>query len=233
MNKVFIITGTRKGLGKQLAEYYLSKGHKVVGCSRGDASIEHINYVHHSMDVSDEEAVIQLVRETKKLYGRIDILLNNAGIASMNHITITPGKTARRIFDTNFMGTFLFSREVAKIMMRQKNGRIVNYATVATPLRLEGEAIYAASKAAIENFTQVSARELGSFGITVNAIGPTPVKTDLIKNVPVDKLESLLNRQAIHRYGEFKDVLNVINFFISDESDFVTGQIIYLGGVVG
>ena len=232
MKKVFIITGTRKGIGKQLAKYYLEKEHEVIGCSRGDSSIEHDNYTHHSIDVSDEKAVIQLVRKTKREHGRIDVLLNNAGIASMNHIIATPSKTVCKIFDTNFMGTFLFSREVAKVMMRQKSGQIVNFSTVAVPLRLEGEAVYAASKAAVENFTQVAAHELGKFGITINAVGPTPLQTDLIKNVPKDKLESLLSRQAIHRYGEFKDVLNVINFFIDDKSNFVTGQTIYLGGVV-
>ena len=232
MSKVFIITGTRKGLGKELSEHYLANGNKVVGCSRGESSIEDKNYTHHSLDVSDEKAVMQLVRDTKKQHGRIDILINNAGIASMNHFTLTPVKTLKRVFDTNVVGTFLFAREVAKVMMRQKSGRIVNYSTVATPLRLEGEAVYAASKAAIESFTEIMARELGDYGITVNAVGPTPVPTDLIKNVPKEKMQALLNRQAIRRFGKFEDVLNVINFFIDDTSGFVTAQTIYLGGVV-
>ncbi|MEN8220526.1 MAG: SDR family oxidoreductase [Pseudomonadota bacterium] len=233
MAKVFIITGTRKGIGKQLAEYYLSQGHIVIGCSRGSASIEHENYEHFSLDVSDESAVKKMGRAVKKAHKRIDVLLNNAGIAAMNHIITTPYTQAKTVFDTNFFGTFLLTREVAKVMIKQKSGKIVNYSTVAVPLRLKGEAIYAASKAAIENFTQVSAHELGEFGITVNAIGPTPVPTDLIKNVPQDKLDILLDKQAIRRFGKFEDILNVINFFIDDKSHFVTGQVIYLGGVTG
>lgn len=233
MRKVFIITGTRKGIGKQLAKYYIEKGHAVIGCSRGDSDIEANNYSHHRVDVSNEADVIKLVRKAKRDHGRIDVLLNNAGVASMNHILTTPGKTVRKIFDTNFTGTFLFSREAAKVMMRQKSGRIVNFSTVAVPLRLAGEAIYAASKAAIESFTQVAAYEFGGFGVTINAVGPTPLQTDLIKNVPKDKLQSLLSRQAIHRYGEFEDVVNVIDFFIDDRSNFVTGQTVYLGGVEG
>ena len=115
--------------------------------------------------------------------------------------------------------------------MKQKSGRIVNFTTIATPLSLEGEAIYASSKSAIENLTQTISKELATFNITVNAIGPTPIETDLIKAVPKDKIEDLLNKQTIKRFGTFEDIKNVINFFIDKKSDFITGQIIYLGGV--
>lgn len=232
MSLSYIITGTRKGLGKGLAEYYLAKGCMVAGCSRGKSTIEHKNYLHFELDVADEKAVVSMVRNVKKEFGTVDVLLNNAGIAAMNHILTTPYDNAHAVFNTNFFGTFLFSREVAKVMMRQKNGSIVNYTTVAVPLNLEGEAVYAASKAAIENFTQVSAKELGQFGIRVNAIGPTPVKTDLVRNVPEKKLQKLLEQQAIKRFGEFEDVVNVVEFLNSNKSNFVTGQTIYLGGVM-
>lgn len=231
--KIIIITGTSKGIGKKVAEYYLSLGHVVVGCSRGKPSIVQENYRHHSLDVSDEKSVKTMLRATRKEFKRIDVLINNAGIASMNHSLTTPYETMQKVFSTNFSGTFLFTREAGKIMVRQKYGRIVNFSTVATAIRLEGEAVYAASKAAVANFTQTVAKEFGDFGITVNAIGPTPVKTDLIRMVPEDKLDKLLDQQAIRRFGEFRDLKNVIDFFISDESDFVTGQVIYLGGVNG
>lgn len=231
MNKVILITGTRKGIGKELAEYYLNNGYCVVGCSRGDSTINNTNYKHFVLDVSDEKAVINMVRNTKKNFGRIDILLNNAGIASMNHFLTTPFQTVQNIFATNFFGTFLLSREISKIMIKQKFGRIVNYTTVASALKLEGEAIYSASKSAIENLTQTIAKELAPYGITVNAIGPTPIETDLIKAVPKNKIQELLNKQAIKRFGNFEDIKNVINFFIDEKSDFITGQVLYLGGV--
>ncbi len=233
MPRVFIITGTSRGIGLGLAENYLAQGDTVIGCSRAPASVRHPSYTHFELDVADEQAVVAMVRSTVRAHGQINVLLNNAGIASMNHALLSPATTAKAVFATNFHGTFLFCREVGKIMVRRQSGRIVNFATVATPLRLEGESLYAASKAAVESFTQVLARELGSTGVTVNAVGPTPVPTDLIKNVPQAKMESLLARQAIRRFGTIGDIINVIDFFLSPRSDFVTGQTIYLGGVNG
>lgn len=232
MSKSIVITGTRKGLGKQLSEYYLGKGFFVAGCSRGESSIDHKNYNHYSLDVADEKKVVRMIRDVNRKHRRIDVLINNAGIASMNHILLTPYSTIKNIYNTNYMGTFLFCREVGKIMIKNNYGRIVNFTTVATPLRLEGEAAYASSKAAIENFTEIVAREMAEFNITVNAVGPTPIPTDLIKNVPKEKMDSLVDRQAIKRFGEFKDLVNVVDFFIDEKSDFITGQKIYLGGVV-
>ena len=231
MKKTILITGTRKGIGKELAEYYLGLGCNVVGCSRGSGTIKNANYKHYELDVSNEKDVVKMVRKTKKEFDRIDILLNNAGIASMNHFLTTTNDTVRDIFNTNFLGTFIFSREVSKIMMKQKYGRIINFTSVASALRLEGEAVYAASKNAIENFTQTISKEIAPYNITVNAIGPTPVETDLIKTIPKNKIRDLLDKQAIKRFGTFEDIKNVIDFFIDDKSGFITGQIIYLGGI--
>jgi 3-oxoacyl-[acyl-carrier protein] reductase len=169
--------------------------------------------------------------QIRKLEGRLDVLINNAGVASMNHSLLMPIATVNAIMETNFTGTFLFCREAARLMQRRRYGRIVNFATVAVPFKLEGEAAYAASKAAVISLTQVLAREFADFGITVNAIGPTPIKTDLIRGVPQEKLDSLIARQAIKRYGEMRDVIQVVDFFVDPASDFVTGQIIFLGGV--
>ena len=228
---VTLITGTRKGIGKYLAEYYVEKGHAVIGCSRSEADWSLPGYHHVLCNVSDERSVRSMMSTVREKYGRLDNLINNAGIASMNHSMLTPLRSVEEIFGTNVIGTFLFCREASKLMSRRKFGRIVNFTTVATPLKLEGEAVYAASKAAIGSFTEVLARELAPFNITVNAIGPTPIETDLIKSVPKDKMERLLARQAIPRFGNFSDVSNVIDFYLQESSDFITGQNLYLGGV--
>lgn len=228
--KIYLITGDRKGIGRSLSEYYLSKGHLVIGCSRSGSDLVHKNYDHKICDVADEKEVMSLVLFIRKKHKRIDVLINNAGMASMNHILTTPIVTFQKLVDTNFKGTFLFMREGSKIM-RKIGGSIINFSTVASPLNLEGEAIYASTKAAIEKLTKISAHELSSFNVRVNCIGPTPVYTDLIKTVPKDKIEKLLSSQAIKRLGTFDDIKNVIDFYCSEKSNFITGQIIYLGGV--
>jgi 3-oxoacyl-[acyl-carrier protein] reductase len=230
-DRVILITGTSRGIGRFLVEYYAGKGSRVVGCSRHQSEFQHRNYRHFCLDIADEPDVKAMFAEIGKSYARLDILINNAGIASMNHVLLTPLATVKKIFETNYLGTFLFCREAAKLMRRKKFGRIVNFTTVAAALDLEGEAAYAASKAAVATLTRILARELAAFNITVNAIGPTPVKTDLIRSLPEEKLDKLIRRQAIQRYSEFSDISNVIDFFLRPESDFVTGQIIYLGGI--
>jgi len=229
--KSIVITGTRKGIGRFLAETFLERGWRVIGCSRGGSDLDHERYQHFELDVADEKAVVAMMQAVRRAHGGVDALLNNAGIASMNHAMLTPKSTVERIFQTNVFGTFLFCREAAKLMARKKSGRIVNFATVATPLKLEGEAAYAASKAAVVSLTEVLARELAPLGITVNAVGPTPVPTDLVGSVPQAKMDALIARQAIHRYGTMDDVLNVCDFYLSERSDFITGQTLYLGGV--
>jgi 3-oxoacyl-[acyl-carrier protein] reductase len=231
MARIIIITGTRKGIGYYLANEYLQNGDIVYGCSRRACDIQHENYHHTCLDVSDEAQVVSFVRDIYKAHKRIDVLINNAGIASMNHFLLTPYATAQRVFNTNFMGTFLVSREVSKYMVKNKGGRIVNYSTVAVALNLQGELVYSASKAAIEQLTRVLAGEIGQSGVTVNAVGPTPIDTDLIKNVPAEKIQELISHQSIKRLGKYEDVKNVIDFYLSPASDFITGQVVYLGGI--
>jgi 3-oxoacyl-[acyl-carrier protein] reductase len=228
---ICLITGTRKGIGRYLAEYYLEKGFQVVGCSREASSLKHEHYQHFCLDIADEKAVRDLFSTIRKKGSSLEVLINNAGIASMNHSLLTPASSVLRILETNVIGTFLFCREAAKLMKANKNGRIVNFTTVAVPLKLEGEAIYAASKAAVISLTQILAKEFAEFNITVNALGPTPVKTDLIRNIPETKLEALLAQQTLRRFGEYEDVSNAIDFFIQPASDFITGQVLFLGGV--
>jgi 3-oxoacyl-[acyl-carrier protein] reductase len=162
----------------------------------------------------------------------LDALINNAGIASMNHSLLTKTDTVRRIVETNLVATFTLCREAAKLM-RINGGRIINMSSVAVPLALEGEAAYVASKAGVEALTKVLAQELGAYQITVNAIGPTPIDTDLISSIPESKIQALIERQAVKRMGTAEDVANVADFLVDARSDFISGQVVYLGGVAG
>ena len=226
-----LISGTSKGIGRALVEHCAGKECKVIGCSRSAFEGKVPNYRHYCLDVADESAVKHMFAQIRKTEKRLDVLINNAGIASMNHSLLTPMATVNKIIETNFIGTFLLCREAARMMQSHRYGRIVNFATIAVPLKLEGEAVYAASKAAVITLTHILAREFAELGITVNAVGPTPIKTDMIRGVPQEKLEALISRQAIKRYAETRDIIQVIEFFINPASDFVTGQVIFLGGV--
>jgi len=228
---LLILTGASRGIGAFLAGHYLAAGYRVVGVSRSAAPKEDENYRHFTVDVGDEDAVVRMAAAVDEEFGRLDAVINAAGAAVMNHLSLTPTATADRLLRTNFLGAFTLTREAAKLMQRRRFGRIVNLSSVAVPLAIEGEAAYAAGKAALEQFTRIAAKELAPLGITVNAVGPTPIPTGLIAGVPPDKIDSLVSRQAIPRLGEMRDVANVIDFFLRPESDFVTGQTIYLGGV--
>lgn len=228
---VTLVTGTRTGIGRYLAEHYVRQGHRVIGCSRRAPEWALEGYAHYTADVADEKAVKTMFAEVRRTYSRLDHLINNAGVASMNHALLTPVATVRGVLETNVIGTFLFSREAAKLMKVRNYGRIVNFTTVAVPLKLAGEAAYVASKAAVQSLTEVLAQEFADFGVTVNTVGPVPIETDLIRAVPREKIDRLLSRQAIRRLGNFEDVANVVDFFLRRESGFVTGQNLYLGGV--
>jgi len=228
---VMVITGTSKGIGYDLAKYYAINGYHVYGCSRGPRNDNLKNYHHFQIDVIDEVAVRKMFAEIRRTHGKLDVLINNAGITAPNLAIITPLSKVQELFNINLGGTFLFSREAAKLMQKNNYGRIVNFTSVAVPLKVIGESIYAASKSAVVTFTQILAKELAPYNITVNALGPNLIDTNAIKNLSEERRKNILQCQAIHRLGELPDITNVIDFFIKSESDFITGQVIYLGGI--
>ncbi len=228
-NQVLVLTGTSRGIGRYLAEHYCGQGWTVAGCARSESDFSHDNYHHQNVDVTSEDAVVAWISSIKKEFGRIDGVINNAGAANMNHALLTPGKTVDRLLEVNFKGTFLVCRETAKVMQRHKSGRIVNFSSVAVSLSLEGEAVYAASKSAVETYSRVLAKELAKLNITVNVIAPAPVKTDLIAGVPEEAMRRLIDQLAIKRYATFEDIVNVTDFYLSPNSSFITGQVLTLG----
>ena len=228
---VVLITGTRTGIGRHLAQYYVGAGYVVEGCSRKDPDWEAQNYTHHAVDVSNERDVVRMVAGIGRRHGRLDVVINNAAIASMNHVLLTPASSANRMMEVNVTGTMIVCREAAKVMMRRKYGRIINFTTIVAPMALAGEALYAASKAAVVTLTRILAFELGQWGITCNSFGATPIMTDMIRGVPQDKIDQVVSGLAVKRLGTYEDCSNVCDFFMRPESSNITGQVLYLGGV--
>lgn len=226
-----LITGTTRGLGKALAEHFLVLGDTVTGCARTEQTISHPQYHHHILDITSADAISDLFFTLRKDLKHLDVLINNAGIARMNAFAMTPIESVQQIFSVNVHGTFLFCQKAIGLLRKSQCPRIINMSSVAVPMRLEGEAAYAASKSAIETLTRIIAKELGSFNITCNAIGPSPIATDLIKGVGQDKIARLIQQQAIKKMATVGDVIHLIDFLSQPASSMITGQVIYLGGI--
>ena len=224
-----LITGSSQGLGRALAERLLADGWTVHGFARGPQELTHAHFTAHVVDVTDEAAVRSAV-STVAAAGRIDLLVNNAGAASMNALLLTPGETAERLMHVNYLGTFHCLQAVGKVMVRQRAGRIINLTTVAVPLSLEGEAAYVASKAAVEALTKVSAKELAPSGVIVTAVGFGPVDTRLTRAVPKAALAKI--NAAISR-PEGTTMAQAVEFILSRirDADLQSGGVEYLGAV--
>ncbi|MCZ0205470.1 SDR family NAD(P)-dependent oxidoreductase [Streptomyces eurythermus] len=230
---IILITGTRTGVGKALAEHFLDQGHQVVGCSRKPAALDRPGYRHHDIDLTDQRAVKGMFREIRREFGHLDALVNNAGTSNMNHFMMTPEKVARDIFDLNFFAVLNCCREGAKLLQKSPEGSsaILNVSTVAVPWALDGQLVYSASKAAVEQLTRVMSKELSGFGIRVNGLGLPPVRTVLTRTLPEGMVDSLIERQAIKRMCTMADIVGPVEFLISQRSGFVTGETLFLGGV--
>jgi len=225
-----IITGTSRGLGRALAEKLLNEGWNVWGFSRKASLIKHARFTEQLLDVTDESAVQQAVNLLSNNAVTFDLLVNNAGAASMNALLLTPAKTAEALMRLNYLGSFHTLQAVGKLMVRQRRGLIINITTVAVPLALAGEAAYVASKAAVDALTKVAAQELQSQGITVIGLGFGPIETDLIKAVGKEKL-ALINQRIGRPDGT---TLNQAVDFIFEHVDMksiTTGQLYYLGKI--
>ena len=229
---VMIITGTRKGIGKYLAEYYIQNGFSVIGCSRDNVDFELTKYQHYCLDVSDELLVKKMFKEIRKKYGRLDVLINNAGVASENHVLLTPLKEVHDSLNTNFIGTFIFCRESVKLMKMNQHGRIINISSIHVPLALAGTSIYSGSKAAIEQFSRVLAREVFQFGITINILSLSVVKDTGMEITLTEEIKRKILNQTISKDQlNIYDVIHAVNFFIDEKSKMVSNQILCLGGV--
>ncbi len=231
-DKIIFITGVRKGIGEYLCHYYLSKGLIVIGCSRGDCTLTHPSFEYIKTDISIEENVISVFKQIKNKYGKIDYLINNAGInPAILSAPLLKSDLILNTFSTNLFSAIYTSKEAVKMMSRKKFGRIVNIGSMAIKHEVQGEALYTSTKSALLAFTRVLSKEVANSKITVNMLSPSVIKTDLSDKIDSNALSEILKRNAINTFGCFEDVSNVIDFLLSDSSSAVTGQHIYLGGV--
>jgi 3-oxoacyl-[acyl-carrier protein] reductase len=231
MSAVVAITGSSRGIGLGLAKSYVSRGFRVVGLSRGSSTFQDERYMHIVADVTSEASVKEAFTRINQELGRLDLLINNAGVLTSQYSMLMPSSAAGQMLNTNVLGAFHASKEATKMMMRRKWGRIVSMSSMAVPLSPSGDAMYAASKAALTQFTRVFAKEVAGYGITCNIAGVSAIETEMMKKIPPEKLREIIANLPLKRESTMEDITNVLDFFMKEESSGITGQILYLGGV--
>lgn len=230
--KIVLITGARRGVGRLITEHFLKQGAQVIGFSKHlDEGEKSEQYRAIEVDVGDADSVAKGFEQVRKQFGRVDIVINNAAVLTSQYAMIMPAAAVKAMLDVNILGTFLVSREAAKLMRKNKWGRIINIGSMAASLEPIGDSVYAASKAAISTLANVMAKEYASLNITCNTLGITGIATDMLSQLPKDKIDSVIASLPLPRYATPDDIFNVIDFFGSERSGYITGQTVFLGGV--
>lgn len=224
---MYIVSGASRGIGKFIFESLKSQKKNVIGLARkADPDKDIIE-----CDVSNFESIKSAHEIIKKRHKKIYALINVAGIASMNLAIAMPEDITRKIINTNLLGTIFLNQLFSTLLIRNNNGRIINFSTVAVNLAIKGESVYTASKAGIESYSRTLAKELSSFNITVNCIAPGPIKTDLTAGVTDKQLEKIINQQIIQKQLHPSDVMDQVDLLLSEKAKYITGEVIVVGGV--
>ncbi|API89318.1 3-oxoacyl-[acyl-carrier-protein] reductase [Marinilactibacillus sp. 15R] len=234
--KTVIVTGSSRGIGRAIAYAFANAGHNVVLNGRKEISEEQLSELSHFGgeiftcigDISDPDFASRLIKETKDKFGSVDVLINNAGITRDNLLLRMTEEEFDQTIDINLKGTFYTTKVASKYMLKQKSGCIINLASVVGQVGNAGQANYAASKAGIIGFTKSVARELAPRGITVNAIAPGFVDSDMT-DVLSDKVkETILTQIPLKRLGQPEEVAEAA-LFLSNQK-YITGQVINVDG---
>ena len=237
-DNVAVVTGASRGIGKAAALALFSQGAKVVinyarSSDAAEATVKEITdaggeAIAVRADVSKSEEVDNLIKTALDKFGRIDVLVNNAGITKDTLLLRMKPEQWQAVIDLNLTGVFLCTKAVSKTMLKQRSGRIINIASVSGQMGLPGQANYSAAKAGVIGFTKTVAKELANRGITVNAVAPGFIETDMTKDL---ESEDIINAIPLGRYGKPEEVAGTIRFLASDPAAaYITGQVFNVDG---
>jgi 3-oxoacyl-[acyl-carrier protein] reductase len=237
--KVAVVTGGSRGIGSAVAALLAEHGAAVVVSGRDAVRLDRAVLelqergasVHGvAADAAKREDVDRLVEATKERFGRLDILVNNAGITRDGLLIRMKDDDWDRVMETNLRGAFLTTRAAAKLMVRQRSGRIINIASTAGVMGNAGQVNYSAAKAGLIGFTKATARELAHWGILVNAVAPGLIETDMAAAIPAEAREALLAQVPLKRIGSAREVAEMVGFLAGDGAAYVTGQVFHVNG---
>ncbi|MGK2907551.1 MAG: 3-oxoacyl-[acyl-carrier-protein] reductase [Desulfuromonadales bacterium] len=238
-DKVAIITGASRGIGRFIAIALAAQGTKIVASARNAEALETLTAEIQALggdalavvaDVSVEADANNLIDRAVATYGKLDILINNAGITRDGLLLRMKSDDWDAVLDTNLKGAFLCTRAAAKFMSKQRSGRIINISSVVGEMGNAGQANYCASKAGLLGLTKSVARELARRNVTVNAVTPGFIVTDMTENMTDKAREALTEQIPLGRLGEAEDVANAVLFLASDRSSYITGQVLGVNG---
>lgn len=236
-DKVAIVTGSTRGIGKAIAQKLHALGAKVVITGRTQEQCDKVaqelggtNLLGVATDVSDAASVKNLVEKVKTAFGQIDILVNNAGITQDNLLLLMSEEQWDSVFKINMKGTFLVTKAVAKQMLRKSYGRIINITSVVGVSGNAGQANYSSTKAGVIGFTKSVARELAARKITVNAVAPGFIESDMTDVLTPEVKEAARKGIPLESFGKTEDIANAVAFLASDEASYITGQVLHVDG---
>ncbi|MDY6272886.1 MAG: 3-oxoacyl-[acyl-carrier-protein] reductase [Selenomonadaceae bacterium] len=238
--KTALVTGASRGIGRAIALRLAAEGASVaINYAGNTAKAEETKAAIEAAggkaalfqaDVSDSAQVEQMVAAVTEAFGTIDILVNNAGITRDGLLMRMKEEDFDAVLDTNLKGIFHVTKAVSKLMMKKRAGRIVNMASVVGIMGNAGQTNYAAAKAGVIGFTKSAAREFAARGITVNAVAPGFIATDMTAAMPEKAKEATLAAIPLRRMGEPEDVANAVAFLVSDQASYITGQVVKVDG---
>lgn len=238
--KVALVTGASRGIGRACAMKLAECGYDIaVNFNSNEAKAQEVVSAIEALgrraiavkaDTADLKAVQNMFREVHKAFGRLDVLVNNAGVVDDAYLLMINEDSLSRSLDINIKGYFHCAQQAALKMMSKKQGRIINISSVSSVLAVEGQGVYSATKGAVNSMTATLAKELAPRGITVNAVAPGFIETEMIDAIPEDKKEEYLKAVPMHKFGTAGDVANVVASLCSDAFAYMTGQVIVLDG---
>lgn len=238
--KIAVITGAGRGIGRAIALQFAELGAKVVVNYRNSITQveELITAIKNAggdafavrADISREEEAKGLINAAVEHYGRVDVLVNNAGITRDNLLMRMTEEEFDSVMDTNLKGTFFCLKHAATVMLKQRSGKIINISSVVGITGNVGQVNYAASKAGVIGMTKSAARELASRGITVNAVAPGFIQTDMTEVLSDKVKEATLANIPLKRYGTAREIAGAVSFLASEAANYITGQVLQVDG---
>ncbi|WP_338951181.1 3-oxoacyl-[acyl-carrier-protein] reductase [Fusobacterium nucleatum] len=229
--KIAVVTGSARGIGKAIVEKLAAYGAKmVISCDMGESSYEQKNVVHKILNVTDREAIKTFVDEVEKEYGKIDILVNNAGITKDGLLMRMTEDQWDAVINVNLKGVFNMTQAVSRSMLKARKGSIITLSSVVGLHGNAGQTNYAATKGGVVAMSKTWAKEFGGRNVRANCIAPGFIQTPMTDVLSEDTIKGMLDATPLGRLGQVEDIANAVLFLASDESSFITGEVISVSG---